>query len=627
MSFEASSDTKERIRRAIDIVELVGGYLSLRREGRAYKALCPWHNDTRPSLQVNPERQSYKCWVCDIGGDVFHFVMKMEGITFPEALQLLADKAGIPLERGKPASGQPPAVDKRQLFRLVQWAEARFQRCLLNDPEAATARQYLADRKITPESIERFHVGFAPDRWDWLLTEAQAANYLPRDLEAAGLAVPRREGGGHYDRFRGRIMFSIRDGQARPAGFGGRILPGATDAEAAKYINSPETVLFSKSQLLYGLDQARQEIRRSQVAVVMEGYTDCIVAHQCGLANAVAVLGTALGERHLRALRQIDERVRVVLVLDGDEAGRKRTNEVLAMFVTNNIDVRVLTLSGELDPCDYLLARGVEDFQQQVRTAPDALAHAVHYWTEGIDKSRDVHAASDVLERLLRVVAQAPRLRSDTTTDDRLRELKILERLAFEFRVPEQELRNRLTGLRRSAMRVRDRRAATVGSPGEATASPGSDSVAEKPVDPWERELVELLVQWPAGIEQVSRVLHPDDLAPGPCRVILDEMCRCHDSGECPTWEDLLASLGNTEYGTFLVDLDERGRAKSIEAVAPRLAACLTSLTARRERLEYQAGVAALRAGALDELQGRQLLEQIIQKERTRQGISTPTDG
>ncbi len=446
MSFDPL-DAKERVRQAVDIVDLVGSYLSLRREGRGYKALCPWHDDTRPSLQINPERQSFKCWVCDIGGDVFSFIMQIEGVTFPEALNLLAERAGITLDR--PAGGAK-AIDKRALYQAMEWAAERYHRLLLDSPQAATARQYLAERKILPESIARFRLGYAPDEWNWLGQTANGTSHSPTILEKIG-ALRSKSGGGHYDWFRARLMFPIFDAQGRTVGAGGRVLPGAGTDKVAKYVNSPETPLYSKSNLLYGLHLAREAIRKTHTALVMEGYTDVIVAHQCGFENAVSVSGTALGSQQIRLLQRFADRLRIVLVLDGDAAGRRRTNEVLELFVAENADVRVLTLPDQLDPCEFLLSRGADAFTALIDEAPDALTHAERDLTAGIDLTRDVHQASEALEQLLRIVAKGPRLSANTTTDDRLREEKILQRLAFDFHMPEEQLRSRLSQLRRTA--------------------------------------------------------------------------------------------------------------------------------------------------------------------------------
>ena len=457
MSFASSFDDKERVRQAIDIVDLVGSYLQLRREGRGYKAICPWHDDTRPSLQVNPERQSFKCWVCDIGGDIFSFVMKMENIDFPEALAMLADRAGITLTprksfhegEGRGTSGEGPEVgsadDKRTLYQAAAWAEQQFEQCLLNSPDAESARRYLDGRGVSDESIRRYHLGFSPDRWDWLIKQALRSGFSPAVLERVGLLI-RRDGGGHYDRFRGRVIFSIRDVQGRPVAIGGRVLPENAKENPAKYINSPETPLFSKSNMLYGLDLARDAITKSRTAVVMEGYTDCVIARQFGFENVLAVLGTALGERHIRLLRRFADRI--VLVLDGDEAGQKRTGEVLSLFVAEQVDLRIVTLPDDLDPCDFLLERGADAFRELLDSPVDALEHAFRMATRGLDIATMPHQAQVALDGLLQTIAKAPRLREGTTSETRIRQWAMMARLARMFGIDEAVLRGRLTELR-----------------------------------------------------------------------------------------------------------------------------------------------------------------------------------
>ena len=472
-----SFDTKERVKQAVDIVDLVGSHIQLRRQGRNYVGLCPWHDDTRPSLQVNPERQSFKCWVCDIGGDVFSFVMKMEGVEFREALQMLADRAGIQVEKprrhpaasGETASGSHDASglqdtgstqqsggthDKRTLLQAMAWAEKQYHGCLLESPEADAARRYLQERGITAESIERFQLGFSPLERDWILRQVEGRkgdrSNLPerpegclaqigpvpfslnrekierraKVLETIGILVRPTEGGNPFDRFKGRLLFSIHDGQGRPVGIGGRVLPELGTTSPAKYINSPETPLFTKSKLLYGLDLARETLRKTRTALVMEGYTDVIVAHQYGFQNAVAVLGTALGESHIRLLKAHADRI--VLVLDGDEAGTKRANEVLELFIAQQADLQILTLPEDLDPCDYLHKYGTEAFSQLLADkAVDALDHAYNVATRDRRgarrprrKSGDRAAAGDSGEGPA-VKRRNPRRREDSGAEDR----------------------------------------------------------------------------------------------------------------------------------------------------------------------------------------------------------------
>jgi DNA primase len=421
-------DFKEQVRQATDIVELVGSFLSLRRQGNGYVALCPWHDDTKPSLNVNAKRQSWKCWVCDVGGDVFSFVMQHERIGFREALELLADKAGIAPPRTMQPRTEPGSPDdKRTLYQASRWAEEQFHRCLLHDPAAEPAREYLRDRGISAESIQQFQLGFSPPDWTWLLQRARQ-RFSPQVLVAAGLCGRSETSGKYYDRFRGRVIFPIRDVQDKTIAFGGRILPSQTDAKGGKYVNSPDTRLFLKNEHLYGLNLARNALTKDREIVVVEGYTDTIMAHQVGMRQAVAVLGTALGENHIRLLKRFADRI--TLVLDGDEAGQRRTNEILELFVAAQVDLRVLTLPEQLDPCDFLLQQGKEAFEKMLDDAVDALEHKVRIATQGIDLVRDTHRANQALEDILGTMARAPKRPAEVAGPARLREHQILARLA-----------------------------------------------------------------------------------------------------------------------------------------------------------------------------------------------------
>ncbi|MCA9246875.1 MAG: hypothetical protein KDA42_07155, partial [Planctomycetales bacterium] len=261
MSIDARNEAKERVREAVDIVDLVGSYLPLRNQGRDMVGLCPWHDDSRPSLRVSPERQSYKCFVCDLGGDIFSFVQQIEGVTFPEALELLAERAGIVLPKSGQASTPEKSSEKKLLLAAMDWATQQYHRFLIEGRDAEIAREYLRGRHISDESLARFRIGYAPNEWDWLLQRAAGTPYTPAVLEKVGLLKRRSSGDGYYDAYRGRVLFTIRDcsnREARPIALGGRILPEFSDDATPKYINSPDTPLFSKNRQLYGFDQARQ---------------------------------------------------------------------------------------------------------------------------------------------------------------------------------------------------------------------------------------------------------------------------------------------------------------------------------------------------------------------------------
>ncbi len=620
---ETSYDTKQRIKQAVDIVDLVGGYLPLRREGRGFKAICPWHDDTRPSLQVNPERQSFKCWVCDIGGDIFSFVMKIEGVAFPEALAMLADRANIRLQTGGRGDASAAVDDKRVLYQAMAWAVQEYHQYLLADAEAAVARDYLLERGVSPESLRHFQLGFAPDRWEWIGERARASSFSAAMLERIGVLGRRRQGPGYYDRFKGRVLFPIFDSQGRAVGLGGRVLPQLASDEMAKYVNSPETPLFSKSNLLYGLNVARDAIRKTETALVMEGYTDCITAHQFGFANAVAVLGTALGTSHLQLLRRFADRIRVVLVLDGDEAGRKRAKEVLELFVAGNVDLRVLTLPDEMDPADFLRAHGAEAFEEQIAGSVDALTHAFQSVTAGVDLQADLHASAQALEQLAATIAKAPRLRADTLVEDRLREEKFLQRLAADFRVPEEQVRKLVTDLRRK-------------SASRAAAAPAQPASVGENIDPLERELLEILMQFPAMIEQVAGAIQPAQFVSRSCGRVYSQCAQLWHRGILPDFERLLLENDDPGVKNLLVELDENGRRKAGGETDARLRDVLSGFERRQQEQRMRGRTAALKdrrlaeedeLNVLVELERHELARQQEQNERARRGISEPTDG
>jgi DNA primase len=657
-----SFDTKEQVKQAIDIVDLVGSHIQLRRQGRNFVGLCPWHDDSKPSLQVNPERQSFKCWVCDIGGDVFSFVMKMEGVEFREALKMLADRAGITLERPKPVQrpishdystpdgsedmpdeyyGIPvapaaPVFDKHTLYRAMHWAEKQYHECLLHSPGAEAGRKYLKERGISDESIEKFHLGFSPLERDWILQQigkgsasgnAKKTAGRAKVLEGIGILARPAEGGSYFDRFRGRLLFSIHDAQGRPVGIGGRVLPELGTNSPAKYVNSPETPLFTKSKLLYGLDIAGKAIRgtggKHQPALIMEGYTDVIVAHQYGFTSAVAVLGTAVGAEHIKILRHYTDRI--ILVLDGDEAGQKRMNEVLELFVAEQVDMRILILPEGLDPCDFLHERGPEAFQQMLdNDTVDALDHAFRTVTRGVDVDRDVHAASQALERLVSIVAKAPRLRATTSSEDRFREEKILQRMASIFRIDEREVRERLTALRRRAQRAPLRLSPNAQNAAEQT----QEQRPPEKLDACQKGFLEILLAFPESFAELREQIQPDWLGRGSCRAIFEICDRMTEEGIAPSFERLMTEFDDPAMKNLLVEYDESGQSKNLRDFDYRIlvGGLLKNFEQREIERKRPANVVELREGEKDPQREAQKLEEILNQERRRQGITKFTE-
>jgi len=594
-------DVKERVREAIDIVDVVGSYISLRRQGKAMTGLCPWHDDGRPSLQVNPDRQTYRCWVCDIGGDVFSFVMRMEKVEFREALEQLADRAGIELPRGR---GGLPVDDKATLRTVQAWAAERFRDCLRSAPEASAARDYLRSRGLSPATIDRFQIGFAPQSWDWLLRQSVAAGIGRDDLVKAGLVIERDDRSGHYDRFRGRVMFPIRDPQGRCVAFGGRVLPGDRP-DSAKYINSPETPLFSKSSMLYGLDTAREAMAASRRAVVVEGYTDCLAARQAGIDDVVAVLGTALGERHAKLLRRYADRI--VLVLDGDDAGRRRANEVLEVLLAEPIDVRIARMPSGVDPCDLILEQGRDAFEALVAEACDPLDYRMDEVLAGLAADAGDDAALASVESVLKALAAAASRSSLAGSQARLREDQVLGRLARRFGLSRDVLRTRMLELRGNAA-------------APAIAS-DPDHVRPARLPAWDREVLEVLVGVPDSVGLIIREVTPADVETPACRAVIETAGRLHASGRSVALADLLLELVDPVLQSLLVAVDESGAARGSLDPEERVGHFTEAL--RRRAAERQAHVAAraLKTNRLDSRSEAEILERLLAERRAAQGM------
>ena len=300
-----SAATLEQIRAASDIVEVIGSYLPLKRAGANFVALCPFHKERTPSFNVNPHRQIFHCFGCHKGGDVFGFVREYENIDFPEAVRRLADRAKIPLEYEKGPGEQQSRHLKERLLQIHEQIAQRWQNALANEASGQIAREYLARRGVSDEAVKLFRLGSAPELWDDTVNWAKSKGHELALVEQAGLILRRQEGEGYYDRFRGRLMFPICDEQGRVVGFSGRVLSG--DEKTAKYVNSPETPIFTKSKVFFGLDKSKRAVLQAGYAIICEGQLDLIACYMAGIQNVVAPQGTAFTADHARILRRYIE--------------------------------------------------------------------------------------------------------------------------------------------------------------------------------------------------------------------------------------------------------------------------------------------------------------------------------
>lgn len=351
------SDIKDRL----DIVEVLSGYIKLNKAGRNFKALCPFHNEKTPSFMVNPERQVWHCFGCGEGGDVFSFVMKMDGLEFPEALKMLAEKAGVELRRDEfRSSGQ-----KNRILACLENAAVFYESVLEDSPEGHEAKEYLLSRGIKEESIKKWRLGFAPDDWRATLKYLTGQGFTGAEVLSSGLAIektnaPRNSSADarFHDRFRGRVMFPIADVSGKVVGFGGRIFSAerkeqATERkDAAKYINTPQTLVYNKSRILYGLDKAKTTVTHSDFCILVEGYTDVIASYQTGVKNVVSSSGTSLTVEQLRLIKRYTENI--VISYDMDLAGEGATRRGIELAFEEGFNIKVTTLPDDQDPADAI---------------------------------------------------------------------------------------------------------------------------------------------------------------------------------------------------------------------------------------------------------------------------------
>ncbi|HET8975828.1 MAG TPA: DNA primase, partial [Solirubrobacterales bacterium] len=368
-----SNDSLERVKQAVDIVEVVSAHTDLRRQGSRWVGLCPFHEERTPSFSVDAQEKLYHCFGCGVGGDTIKFVEEKEGLGFAEAVELLAERYGVELEReSEDPRAEARRRQKRRLSELLDRTASFYANYLWSADEAAKARAYLGERGLGEEVLRAFGVGYAPSAWDTVLLRGQRAGFRVDELRSVGLAQ-RGRGGGEYDRFRSRIMFPIRDRRGRTLGFGGRAM---RSDQGAKYVNTAETDFFHKSHMLYGLDLAKEAIAKAGRAVVVEGYTDVLALHQAGVAEAVGVMGTAITEEQVAALSgMVDE---VLLALDADSAGQEAMLRAQRVAAGRKVRLRVAAMPAGEDPAQMMAEEGgAERFRALVERAVDLPAFQV----------------------------------------------------------------------------------------------------------------------------------------------------------------------------------------------------------------------------------------------------------
>ncbi len=594
------------IKAACDIVAVVGSYLTLRPAGATFKGLCPFHNDTRPSLDVDPRRQRYRCWACGAHGDVFTFIQQMEKVDFLEARALLAARAGIRLDAERPSTANP----RRRLLEVLQWAQARYHECLLDEPLAETARKYLGERSLTGATVRQFGLGYAPLHGDWLLQLARRDVVDLHDLATVGLLFPKTETHDWLDRFRDRLLFPIRDVRGQVIAFGGRILPTSPLApRAPKYYNSAESPLFSKSEVLFGLDLARQAAASSGYFIIVEGYTDVLMAHQCGFSQAVATMGTALTPAHIQLIRRFVPKV--ILLFDADAGGLTGVDRALELFLSHEIELSVAVLPAGMDPCDVLVrSDGPETFQKVLHTAIDAFEFKLNHLIERYGTST-VEGCRRITDEILKVMAAVP---EETLTSLRIKQELMLTRLAHRLGARMESLWSRFGELR-------NQRNVSVAS--KETAPPRRETPAKQdPRIQAEKQLLEIVLAEPALFPEALLRIHPEHLVQPRLRRIYTELARIHADGGVPDLDALRERLIDRP--------DLYADACRLQWIGQQMSerpAWLQRLLRRLDELRVAAEREALRAQLLqaDEQQAAAILQRLQQTDSVVKVPELPT--
>ena len=625
------------------VVEVISAYVPLKKAGRNYKGLCPFHAEKTPSFVVFPETGTWHCFgACNTGGDIFSFIMKKENLDFGEALRLLAQKAGVVLEERQPASAEEQTHLAR-LYELHSVASTYYHHLLQTSSRAQIARDYIARRGLNQETVDNFELGYAPDEWDALLRYLTSKGYALADILEAGLIVEREDGSGHYDRFRGRLMIPIRDRRGRVIGFGARAL----DDSVPKYLNSPQTPLFDKSRILFGLDRAAHSIRNRGEVVIVEGYMDVLATHQYGADYVVASMGTALTETQLAQLSRLA--TRFVLALDpdlaGDQAtlrglhlarqtlGRRKVPTLNARGAVQHeerllVDLRILSLPAGKDP-DEVIREDPAGWETLLAKAQPLVEYYMNQVTKGLDLN-DARGKSQAVQQMKPILLELA---------DEIERRHYIQQLARRVRLDEAVIEREIMGERAAALSRRPtrgesrRRAAALES---ALADYTTPTPARRTDFGIEEQCLLYLIRHPSLIHQLSFAfgeadvpfLTAEDFGRSENRAIFACILANAEAGQLQSAEELTSALGEPLGGYIqqLLAQTAEGPAVSEEELSDDLARCALRLKGRSlrqavDRLYYllqepAEGLEAEQAEAYAEL-ARNYMASISQIDRT----------
>ncbi len=568
-SISTSSGIVAEIKSKLPVADVVGETVALKRAGTVHKGLCPFHAEKTPSFIVTPDRETWHCFGCGEHGDIFTFLMRRDGLDFREALARLAEKAGVELSEHSAREDR----HRRRLREALEAAVAWYREVLLQAQQAARARAYLDERGLTAETLERFGIGYAPNTWEAMTKRLRAKGFTDAELIGAGLASPSTRGG-VYDRFRGRIIIPIRDASGRAIGLGGRILP---DAEGPKYLNSPATALFDKSRTLYGIDLAKGSIRREKLAVIVEGYTDVMAAHQAGFTNVVASLGTALTQGQVELANRYADAVALAYDVDlaGETATQRGLLEELGPVVSK---VRVIRIPAGKDP-DELIRTDPDGWRRAVTEAAELLPYFLQRAASEVDM-RQAQGRSGYTRRMLDLLRRLP---------DRVEQDSYVPQLAQLAGIDERVLRDEL---------ARGERPVPLRPVVDSTSAP-----EDGPITPLERQALTLLLLNPtlAGeLDANERLPFRDEAAQA-----LGEAWRAAVvSGAKPDLEQFVGGLDAATAGlarSMLASARARGARPDTSSDREELRVCLVRLRVQRVEEQLDDLQALIRAASDDE--------------------------
>lgn len=515
----------EDILSRVDITEIIAGYIPVKKAGRNFRALCPFHHEKTPSFMVSPDRQIYHCFGCGEGGNVFNFIMQYEHLEFLEAVQMMAAKAGVSLPESSSPDSKKESLNT-QLYQINELA-CLFYESTLRTPEAAVARKYAVSRGFSEEFCRRFRIGYASERWDGLINYLRSKDVSLALMEKAGLVIS-KEGGGYYDRFRGRLIFPIFDVKSRVVAFGARKFleaKGEKEVESPKYINSPETFIYIKGKHLYGLNFSRDAIHKKDLVVVVEGYLDFLTPFSAGFEPIVASSGTALTLDQIRLIKRYSHNV--VMIYDGDEAGQMAMLRVLDSFIEEELNVKLVSLPDGLDPDSFVRQNGIESFRQQVQAALPIFDFKLNILKHRFDAHQIEGKAKIASEMLL----------SLSKFKNALIKTEYVRKLAGELQVNEEALFEELKKVKL-----------------EKNPDVSVKVAQEVPINPTEKLLIKLMLDESRLIERLRQELEPADFMDTQAARIVQAMFELSAQGKILETSSLLEHLGDAHTRKILCE-------------------------------------------------------------------------